>query len=202
MKRKKTIEYSGLNGLAKNPVIRHVFTADPSARVFDGRIYVYATHDLDAQDEYMMNDYRVFSSDDLVNWQDHGVVLDAKDIPWAERLFAPDAAYSDVTQKYYLYFPNGGDSIGVAVSDTPYGPFHDALGRPLIDRTTPGVEDVEWVFDPACFVDDDGQVYLYFGGGMPGTGKNARVMRLNVDMTSLKDVAATTINYRRLAEMA
>ncbi|MBN2344229.1 MAG: family 43 glycosylhydrolase [Deltaproteobacteria bacterium] len=178
----------------RNPIITHMFTADPSARVFDDRIYVYASHDLDAQDEYEMTDYHVFSSNDLVNWQDHGVALDVADIPWADRLFAPDATYCSKTQKYYLYFPNGGDSIGVAVSDTPYGPFRDALGKPLIERSTPGVEDVEWVFDPACFVDDDGQAYLYFGGGMPGTGENARVIRLKEDMISLADESAATIH--------
>jgi arabinoxylan arabinofuranohydrolase len=99
-----------------------------------------------------------------------------------------------VTGKYYLYFPNGGANIGVAVSDHPGGPFVDALGGPLITNKTPGVEDVDWVFDPACFVDDDGQAYLYFGGGMPGTGDNARVIRLGADMISLADAAATTIS--------
>lgn len=186
--------YDGLNGKARNPIVSHIYTADPSAKVFNGRIYIYASHDLDNQDEYMMHDYHIFSSDDLVNWQDHGVALDAKNIPWATRLFAPDAVYSEVLKKYFLYFPDGGDSIGVAVSDTPYGPFVDALGKPLITRQTPGVEDVEWVFDPSCFIDDDGQVYLYFGGGMPDTGKNARVIRLNEDMVSVKDKAATVID--------
>jgi arabinoxylan arabinofuranohydrolase len=188
------IEYDGLNGLARDPIISHVFTADPSARVFEGRIYVYASHDLDDQTGYQMRDYHVFSSNDLVNWQDHGVALEAVDIPWAYPLYAPDCAYSEVTGKYYLYFPNGGVSIGVAVSDSPGGPFVDALGKPLIDSSIPGVEDVDWIFDPACFVDDDGQAYLYFGGGMPGTGDNARVIRLGDDMVSLADAAATPIS--------
>ncbi len=187
------IEYDGLNGLARNPIVSHVFTADPSAHVFEGRIYVYASHDLDDQTGYDMEDYHVFSSDDLVNWQDHGVALDSADISWTNRLYAPDCAHSEATGQYYLYFPNSGSGIGVAVSDSPAGPFVDALGEPLIDRNTPGVEDVSWVFDPMCFVDDDGQAYLYFGGGMSGTGDNARVIRLNEDMVSLADAAATTI---------
>jgi arabinoxylan arabinofuranohydrolase len=187
------IEYDGLNGLARNPIVSHVFTADPSAHTFEGRIYVYASHDLDEQTDYEMHDYHVFSSDDLVNWQDHGVALDAADISWSNRLYAPDCAYSEATGRYYLYFPNSGSGIGVAVSDSPAGPFVDALGEALIDRNTPGVEDVEWVFDPMCFVDDDGQAYLYFGGGMQDTGDNARVIRLNEDMVSLADDAATTI---------
>jgi len=187
------IEYDGLLGVAQNPFIRHVFTADPSARVFDGRVYVYASHDLDDQEDYRMTDYHVFSSDDLVNWQDHGVALDVADVSWARYLYAPDAAYSPTTGKYYLYFPDSGRGIGVAVSDSPTGPFVDALGAPLVNKDTPGVEDVDWVFDPSVFVDDDGQPYLYFGGGLPGTGDNARVIRLGDDMISLEDASATTI---------
>lgn len=181
------------NGFARNPIVSHVFTADPAARVFEGRVYVYTSHDLDEQMGYDMTDYHAFSSDDLVNWQDHGVVLDAKDISWTDRLYAPDCCHSPVTGKYYLYFPNAGSGIGVAVSDSPAGPFVDAIGKPLIDSNTPGVGDVDWIFDPACFVDDDGQAYLYFGGGPPDTGNNARVIRLNDDMISLKDPSATTI---------
>lgn len=182
------------NGYARNPIVSHIFTADPSAKVFEDRVYVYASHDLDDQSDYDMTDYHVFSSDDLVNWQDHGVALDVADVPWASSLYAPDACYGLQTGKYYLYFPDGGSAIGVAVSDRPSGPFVDALGKPLITRSTPGVSDVEWVFDPTCFVDDDGQAYLYFGGGMPDTGKNARVIRLGADMISLADNAATTID--------
>ena len=187
------IEYDGLNGVVRNPIVSHVFTADPSAKVFEDRIYVYASHDPDDQSGYDMVDYHVFSSNDLVNWQDHGVALDAADIPWTSKLYAPDCCYGAATGKYYLYFPNSGSSIGVAVSDDPGGPFTEALGRSLVNRNTPGAEDVDWVFDPACFVDDDGQAYLYFGGGMPDTGDNARVIRLGEDMISLADDAATVV---------
>lgn len=181
------------NGAARNPIISHIFTADPSAHVFEGRVYLYTSHDPDEQTGYQMVDYHAFSSDDLVNWQDHGVVLDVANIPWAEFLYAPSAAYGAATGKYYLYFPDGGSSIGVAVSDSPAGPFVDALGRPLLDRNVPGATDVDWLFDPMAFVDQDGQTYLYFGGGPPGSGDNARVIRLNPDMISLADAAATTI---------
>jgi arabinoxylan arabinofuranohydrolase len=181
------------NGFARNPIVSHIFTADPSAHVFEGRVYVYTSHDLDNQAGYDMNDYHAFSSADLVNWQDHGVVLAAADIGWTDRLYAPTAAYSAATGKYYLYFPNAGSAIGVAVSDSPAGPFVDVLGRPLIDPNVPGAGDVDWLFDPMAFVDDDGQAYLYFGGGPEGTGDNARVIRLNPDMISLADAAATTI---------
>lgn len=184
---------SAANGRASDPIVTHIYTADPSAHVFEGRIYVYASHDEDNQSAYDMVDYHVFSSDDLANWQDHGVVLDKARVPWVKYFYAPDCCYSPKTKKYYLYFPNTGENIGVAVGDTPVGPFQDPLGKALVSRSTPGVGDVEWVFDPACFIDDDGQGYLYFGGGMPGTGDNARVIRLNDDMVSLKDASATTI---------
>lgn len=186
------IEYAGLNGYAQNPIVSHIFTADPSANVFEDRIYVYASHDPDDQDGYNMKDYHIFSSDDLVNWQDHGVGLDTANVSWAGLFYAPDAAYSAVTGKYYLYFPNGASSIGVAVSDHPGGPFEDALGEPLVNRSTPGVRDVKWIFDPTCFVDDDGQAYLYFGGGDDGAD-NLRVIRLGEDMISLADEEAATI---------
>jgi arabinoxylan arabinofuranohydrolase len=161
-----------------NPIITHIYTADPTARAFNGRVYVYASHDEDTQRGYEMIDYHVFSSDDMANWQDHGVALRAKDIPWAKYFWAPTCVFRDGT--YYLYFPNGDKSIGVATSKTPYGPFKDALGKPLIDRTTPGGEDVSWIFDPDVFIDDDGQAYLYYGGGRKG--ENARIIKLKENM--------------------
>lgn len=136
-----------------------------------------------------MVDYRGFSSDDMVNWQDHGVLIHADSLPWATNLYAPGGCTKN--GKYYLYMPNGGSSIGVAVSDDPGGPFVDPIGDALITKDYPN-SNVPWLFDPACFVDDDGQGYLYFGGGNDG-GQNARVIRLNDDMTSLKDASATTI---------
>lgn len=181
------------NAVAKNPIVSHVFTADPSADVYEGRIYVFTSHDPDDQDGYDMTDYHAFSSDDLVNWQDHGVVLDSANISWTDRLYAPDSCYNEATGKYYLYFPNAGSAIGVAVSDVPGGPYEDALGRPLIDSNTPGVSDVDWLFDPTCFIDEDGQAYLTFGGGPGGTGDNARIIRLGADMLSLADASATTV---------
>jgi arabinoxylan arabinofuranohydrolase len=129
----------------------------------------------------------------MVNWQDHGVVFDSANVSWTDRFYAPDSCYSEALDKYFLYFPNSGSAIGVAVSDVPGGPYEDAIGRALIDGNTPGVGDVDWLFDPTCFIDDDGQAYLYFGGGPSGTGDNARVIRLGADMTSLADPSATTI---------
>ena len=177
------------NGRARNPLISQVFTADPNAVVYGERLYLYVSHDVDGQDGYDMVDYRAFSSRDMVNWQDHGVVIDVGSLPWAKNLYAPGACTKN--GKYYLYMPNGGTSIGVAVADDPGGPFVDPLGRALITKDFPNAN-VPWLFDPACFVDDDGQAYLYFGGG-DDRGQNARVIRLNDDMISLRDASATTI---------
>lgn len=177
------------NGRAHNPLVTHIFTADPNAVVYGDRVYLYVSHDVDGQDDYDMVDYRGFSSDDMVNWQDHGVLIHSDDLSWADNLYAPGACSKN--DKYYLYMPNGGSSIGVAVADDPGGPFVDPINQALVTKDFPNAN-VPWLFDPMCFVDDDGQAYLYFGGGDDG-GQNARVVRLNDDMTSIKDAMATTI---------
>ncbi|GAB4461047.1 MAG: glycoside hydrolase family 43 protein [Armatimonadaceae bacterium] len=149
----------------QQPLITHLFTADPSAHVFNGKIYLYPSHDRetgivanDNGDQYDMADYHVFSLDSVAGpVTDHGVALKLEDIPWASRqLWAPDAAFQNGT--YYLYFPardrEGIFRIGVAVSGAPEGPF------------TPDPEPIpgSYSIDPCSFVDDDGQAYLYFGG--------------------------------------
>lgn len=149
----------------REPLVTHIFTADPSAHVFDGRIYIYPSHDLphDGEDddegsEYQMEDYHVLSLDDLnAECVDHGEALHMRDVPWVGRqMWAPDCAYRD--GKYYLYFPakdlDGIFRIGVAVSDTPTGPF---LAEP---SWIPGSRSI----DPAVFRDDDGRFYMYNGG--------------------------------------
>ena len=142
-----------------------IYTADPSAHVFDGRIYIYPSHDIesgipenDNGDHFDMRDYHVFSMDE-VNGEvtDHGVVLDVKNIPWAGRqLWAPDVARKN--GKYYLYFPlkdqNDIFRIGVAVSDKPEGPF---VPQPDPIKGSHSI-------DPAVLEDNDGSYYMYFGG--------------------------------------
>jgi beta-xylosidase len=147
------------------PLISHIYTADPSAHVFNGRIYVYPSHDRDSGvpsdsngSQYDMADYHVLSMDRVgAPVIDHGVALDLKDVPWADKqLWAPDAATRDGL--YFLYFPardkDGVFRIGVAVSDKPEGPFK-AEPEPI--RGT-------FSIDPCCLVDDDGRAWLIWGG--------------------------------------
>ncbi|HDQ46430.1 MAG TPA: hypothetical protein ENN17_13180 [bacterium] len=159
---------------AQKPILPD-FHADPSARVWDGVVWIYPSHDIPGSTYWDMTDWHCFSSADRVNWTDHGVIFGLEDIAWADRwAWAPDAARRD--GKYYFYYP-ADDQIGVAVSDRPDGPFLDPLGGPLIHRGESGTR----VIDPCIFLDDDGQAYLYFGQNAP------RVVRLNADMITRQD---------------
>jgi Glycosyl hydrolases family 43 len=150
------------------------FEADPSARVFHGRLYVYPSHDIAGSKGWDMIDWHVFSTDDMVHWKDHGVIFSLKDIRWADKhAWAPDCI--ERNGKYYFYFP-ADDQIGVALSDSPTGPFKDALGKPLIGRMEAGA-DVRSI-DPNIFIDDDGQAYLYFGN----SHDHVAVVKLKQDM--------------------
>lgn len=178
---------------ADNPIITQRFCADPNALVHEGRVYVYCSSDEDNVDPYdgLLN-YTLISSDDMVNWTDHGIVFRVKeDSKWADNAYAPTVTFRN--DKFYLYYPNAGSSIGVAVSDRPEGPFVDPLGKPLIDKSMTNC-DVSWLFDPCVYIDDDEQVYLYFGGGRNKTspyGRNFRVIKLNEDMISVDGTAKT-----------
>jgi arabinoxylan arabinofuranohydrolase len=174
--------------LADNPIFSQRFTADPSGLEYNGRLYLYTSHDLDGQSGYDMVDFTCMSTDDMVNWTDHGEVFKVPDnASWAGRAYAPQVVYRNNT--FYMYYGNGGSSIGVAKSSSPTGPFVDAKGSALVTSSTPNCN-VTYVFDPSAFVDDDGQAYLYLGGGGPG---NARVIKLGNDMISTVG-SAVTIN--------
>ena len=147
------------------PLVTDLYTADPSAHVWDGRIYVYPSHDIDGptpEDDlgahFEMRDYRVLSMDRIGGKVTvHPVALDVKDVPWAEKqMWAPDAARKDGT--YFLYFPakdrEGAFRIGVATSKSPTGPF----------KANPQPIKGSFSIDPAVFTDDDGKSYMYFGG--------------------------------------
>lgn len=147
------------------PLVKDIYTADPSAHVWNGKIYVYPSHDIDGptpEDDlgahFEMRDYRILSMDKIGGPVTVGpVALNVKDVPWADKqMWAPDAAYKNGT--YYLYFPakdeEGAFRIGVATSKNPIGPFK-AQPQPIKGS---------YSIDPAVFTDDDGQSYVYFGG--------------------------------------
>lgn len=178
---------AGAGVSAQNPVIRDAFTADPSAHVFDGRVYLYPSHDIPApadyarKDWFCMADYHVYSSDNLVDWVDHGVIVDQKQVPWVNdtsySMWAPDCNY--YKGQYYFVFPAGqkpkpgqrfaGNGIGLAVSDSPSGPF------------VPDAEPIAGIggIDPCLFIDDDGTPYLAW------SGRGLQVQQLSEDLRSV-----------------
>ncbi|MGO4109743.1 family 43 glycosylhydrolase [Paenibacillus sp. YAF4_2] len=191
-----------------NPLMSHKLGADPFAMVYDGRVYIYMSSDEfeydgngNVKDNSFSNLNRVFviSSDDMVNWTDHGAIPVAGPngiANWATFSWAPAAAHKKINgvDKFFLYFANGAGGIGVLTADSPIGPWTNPLGKPLVSGNTPGVPGVVWLFDPAVLVDDDGAGYLYFGGGIPGDPNpsaeqiahpnTARVIKLGDDMVS------------------
>ena len=160
------IDFEDLNRRAiSKPIVTHLYTADPSAHVFNDRIYIYPSHDIDAGDafddlgsHFAMEDYHVLSMDEINgNVKDHGIALHVDKVKWAEKqMWAPDA--NEKNGKYYLFFPakdyEGVFRIGVAISDKPYGPFIPQ-DKPIKDS---------YSIDPAVFKDDDGSYYMYYGG--------------------------------------
>ncbi len=166
--------------LAQNPIVQTQLTGDPAPLVVGDRFYVYTGHDEDKADFFWMNEWRVYSTTDMVNWTDHGSPLDLSSFSWAdERAWASQAI--ERNGKFYWYVCahsklSGGMAIGVAVADSPTGPFKDALGKPLFDNGS-------WDnIDPTVWIDDDGQAYLYWGNPHLYYGL------LNEDMVSFKAV--------------
>lgn len=195
--------------LHKNPFVTHMYTADPSAHVWaDGRLYVYASHDnTPARGCDFMDKYHVFSTSDMVNWTDHGQILEAKDVPWGGGIanggtfmWAPDCAYKD--GKYYFYFPhpsgpewNNSWKIGIAVSDKP------ASGFVCLDHWLIGLPD-QGEIDPCVFVDDDGQAYFYYGGGGKSYGAKLKDNMIELDgklqlMEGLEDFHEATWIHKK-----
>ena len=198
-------KYSIITGLAlilhcslhaQNPLIRNQFTADPTARVFGDRIYVFPSHDILAQEGkgrpgwFCMEDYHVFSSDNLTDWTDHGMIVTQNEVPWVRpnsySMWAPDCIYRN--DKYYFYFPTSakdtiaygrGFTIGVAVASNPAGPY------------TPQPEPIKGVkgIDPNVFIDKDGQAYLYWSqGNIFGAKLKDNMLELDGEVKTLGDL--------------
>lgn len=168
---------------AQNPIIHDQLTADPTARVFNNKVYLFPSHDIPApvgqrQDWFCMEDYHVFSSENLTEWTDHGVILSQENVPWGKpdgySMWAPDCVFKN--DKYYFYYPNApregkGFAIGVAIANQPEGPY------------TPEKESIKGVggIDPCVLIDDDGAAYLYW------SGMGIRGGRLKENMTELEN---------------
>ncbi|MCK9862923.1 glycoside hydrolase family 43 protein [Paenibacillus sp. ATY16] len=173
-----------------NPVFPGWY-ADPEARIFEGRYWIYPTYSALYGEQLYLD---AFHSDDLVNWTKVERVLDEKDFQWAHKaVWAPSPIESN--GKYYIYFSANDiqsndelGGIGVGVADRPEGPFLDAIGKPLIDRFHHGAQPI----DPHVFRDEDGQVYLYYGGW-----GHCNVVRLGEDMISLLPFEDGTV-YREV----
>lgn len=181
---------------AQNPIVRDQYSADPSARVFGDRVYVYPSHDILATEGkgrvgwFCMEDYHVFSSANLTDWTDHGMIVTQNNVPWVRpnsySMWAPDCIYRN--GKYYFYFPtspkdttvNGrGFTVGVAVADKPEGPF--------IPEATP-IKGIRGI-DPNVFIDKDGQAYLYWSqGNIFGAKLKENMLELDSDVKTLGDL--------------
>lgn len=163
---------------AVNPIVQDVYTADPAPMVCsDGRLYVYTSHD---EDEiiggfYTMNDWKCYSTTDMVNWTDHGTVLGYQDFEWAKSNSSWACQCVEREGKFYMYVPinekGGQTAIGVAVADSPTGPFTDPLKKPLVGPAPNYI-------DPTVWIDEDGQAYLYWGN------PDLYCVKLNNDMIS------------------
>ncbi|MBQ2333633.1 MAG: family 43 glycosylhydrolase, partial [Prevotella sp.] len=170
-----------LTATAQNPIIRDQFTADPTARVFNGKVYLYPSHDIfppegQRQDWFCMEDYHVFSSENLTDWTDHGMIVTQNKVPWVRpnsySMWAPDCVYRN--GKYYFYFPSApkdgrGFAVGVAIADNPEGPF---IPEPEPIKGINGI-------DPCVLQASDGNAYIFWGNG--------RCAKLKENMKELAD---------------
>ena len=161
---------------AQMPVVQTKFTADPAPMVYQDTVFLYTTHDEDDARgyEFKMKDWLLYTSTDMVNWQDHGAVASLKDFKWYD---GDNGAWAEQViernGKFYMYCPIHGHGIGVLVADSPYGPFHDPIGKPLVWQKE------HWYdIDPSVWIDDDGQAYMYWGN------PHTYYVKLNEDMIS------------------
>lgn len=189
------------NADENNALYTQRFGADPGFLIYKDRLYVYTTNDAFEysngniqENTYAVQTINCISSTDLVNWTDHGAIPVAGNsgaAKWASRSWAPDACWKTINgqDKFFLYFADNANGIGVLTADSPEGPWRDPIGKALLNRQSPNCGNVEWMFDPGVLVDDDGTGYIYFGGGVP-EGKaadpgTARCVQLGADMTSI-----------------
>ncbi len=158
------------------PIIQTKYTADPAPYVHNDTVYLYTTHDEDGAEGFLMKDWLLYTSTDMVNWQDRGAVASLKDFKWFK---GENGAWAEQViernGKWYMYCPIHGHGIGVLVADNPYGPFKDPIGKPL-------AWEGDWFdIDPTVWIDDDNQAYMYWGN------PELKAVKLNEDMISNSD---------------
>lgn len=169
-----------LQANAHNPIIQTKYTADPAPLVYHDTVFLYTSHDEDHAETFVMQNWLLYTSTDMVNWTDKGQVASLNDFKWADKsisgwggfengAWAPQVIEKD--GKFYMYCPVQGRGIGVLVADNPYGPFKDPIGKALIGGNFDSI-------DPSILIDDDGQIYLYWGN------PNLWYVKLNKDMIS------------------
>ncbi|MBF4470558.1 glycoside hydrolase family 43 protein [Flavobacterium sp. HJJ] len=161
-------------GFAQKPIIQTKYTADPAPMVHNDTVFLYTSHDEDDATGFKMKDWLLYTSTDMVNWTDHGIVASLNDFSWVKH---DNGAWAiqciERNGKFYIYAPMHGQGIGVLVSDSPYGSFKDPLGKRLIE------DNHIWNdIDPTPLIDDDGQAYLYWGN------PDVYYVKLNEDMIS------------------
>lgn len=185
-----------------NPLVTQKYLAEPGAMEYENRVYIYGSNDgitSEVGENPEINTYinintiSIISSPDLVNWEDHGTIQVAGksgSAKWAHNSWSPSVCHKKIKgkEKFFLYFSDNSNGIGVLTSDSPTGPFEDPIGGALINRKTEGCENVTWIVDPDCYVNDD-EAYLVFGGGIPDdeedNPKTARIVKLGEDMISI-----------------
>jgi beta-xylosidase len=191
--------------VAQNPIITSMYTADPSAHVWkDGRLYIYASHDVDPPRGCdLMDKYHVFSTKDMKKWKDHGEILNSKQVSWGRPeggfMWAPDCAYKNGTYYFYFPHPSGTDwnktwKIGVATSKKPASDFTSQGYIPEVGGFA--------MIDPCVFIDDDQQAYLIYGGGSKCQGGKLKDNMMEIDgkmqdMTGLEDFHEAAWLFKR-----
>ena len=167
------------------PIIQTKYTADPAPYVHGDTVYLFTTHDEDGAGGFMMKDWLLYTSTDMVNWEDHGAVASLRNFEWYK---GNNGAWAEQViernGKWYMYCPIHGNGIGVLVADSPFGPYKDPLGKPLVWQKE------HWYdIDPTVWIDDDGQAYMYWGN------PNLYMVKLNEDMISIQ---VRLLSIRRL----
>jgi beta-xylosidase len=159
---------------AQHPIITTKYTADPAPMVYKDTVYLYTTHDEDEADGFLMKDWLLYTSTDMVNWTEHGAVASLKSFSWVTKT---NGAWAEQVVarngKFYMYCPIHCNGIGVLVADSPYGPFKDPIGKPIIWQNGTWND-----IDPTVYIDDDGQAYMYWGN------PDSYYVKLNHDMIS------------------